>query len=120
MTNPDGSLRPNLTVRLMEADSTNLITAKVYAEDGSSTELGNPFVCASGVIDFYLDASTRINLGVTPRGDGEVEQVYECLDVLAAYDPNDPLMVMSPSSGVVYHITVDDTGPQPVLRLTST
>lgn len=56
-----------------------LDTEPVYADGSSSTQLGNPFVTATGVIGFYLAAPERVDLGIQPPGEAQV--VFPDIDV---------------------------------------
>jgi hypothetical protein len=48
--------------------TTTQFTNAVYADATSNTLLGNPFVSADGNVDFYLDTSQRVDLGIQPPG----------------------------------------------------
>ena len=55
-------------VSIYLSGTTTLDTEPVYADGSSGTLLGNPFATSTGIIDFYLAAPERVDLGIQPPG----------------------------------------------------
>jgi hypothetical protein len=67
-----GNLAQNASVRLLEPGTTTPITDTIYVANTGSAVRSNPWVAAGGVIDFYLNASRTVRIGVTTPGGIEV------------------------------------------------
>lgn len=102
----EGDLQPDITITIYRAGSLDLIDGPIYADDVSLTELSNPFVSSSGIVDCYLDQPQRVQLGIK-RG-LEEQQFYDNVDILAGAVPEE-ILVQSPN-GSIWVISVDDAG----------
>lgn len=67
----DGTLTEGVSVRLINPDDGTTWTGSAYQHDTGTDVWTNPFVPIGGIIDFYLDAATRLNLGLTYPGGEE-------------------------------------------------
>jgi len=78
-----GNLIPGCTIRLIDsADGITTLSDPIYTTGIGTGTLPNPFICDTGVIDFYLESPKRVRIGVTKPGSG-VEVVFDAADVLA-------------------------------------
>jgi hypothetical protein len=82
VTDEQGNLLPNAQITLFNAATTTPITPVVYSTDVGNNVLTNPYVSATGQIDFYLDDPMRVRIGIVQGG--LPMQYYEDMDVLAA------------------------------------
>lgn len=80
----NGDVVPGCSVRFIDPVSGFLDldpTIIVWDSDNPGTgTLSNPYVCSTGVVDFYLTYPQRIALGITPPGG--VEHIIPGIDVL--------------------------------------
>jgi hypothetical protein len=74
-----GALLPGTVVSIYLNGTMTLDSEPVYADGSSNTQLGNPFVTATGVIDFYLASPERVDLGIQPPG--VAQTVFPDIDV---------------------------------------
>jgi hypothetical protein len=81
----EGRLRLNAVVRVLQPGTTTPYTSPLYAADSGSSTVSNPFTATSGIIDFYIEDSVRVRLGITVGAEPEffVEDV-DVLEVVAA------------------------------------
>lgn len=63
-TDNTGVLLPGVQVSLYVAGTNTLLSSTIYADGSTGTTLNNPFVSSNGIIDFYLDAPMRVDIGV--------------------------------------------------------
>lgn len=89
--NADGSVIVGQTVRVLDPDTSDPVTDSLYTTDAGSSTRSNPFTADDGKVEFYLDISKRVRLGITPVGGSEffvVTDVYPRADgvVTAAVD----------------------------------
>jgi hypothetical protein len=82
LTDNAGNVLLNASVRVLQPGSTLPISQPIYSDNNSTNTLPNPFVCSTGVIDFYLNAAQRVRIGITPSGDS-TEVYFEDIDVSA-------------------------------------
>lgn len=82
VTDDQGNLLPNAEIAVYDPGTTDLIAPVLYSTGSGSTVLTNPYISATGVIDFYLDQPARVRVGVTQGG--LPTSYYEDVDVLAA------------------------------------
>lgn len=59
-----GNVLPNVQVAVYQAGSTQLLDQILYTQNQGSITLPNPFVTSTGVIDFYLDRSQSVKIGL--------------------------------------------------------
>lgn len=78
--NSAGALLTNLDVRVLQPGTTTLYAGTLYTSDAGVGTLANPFVSADGVIDFYIEDSDRVRLGVQYGPDPEF--FFDDVDVL--------------------------------------
>lgn len=76
----NGSLVTNLSVRVLEPGTTTPIAQTLYQTSTGTTSIANPFVVATGIIDFYLDRAQTVRIGVLPSG-ATVETFFEDVQV---------------------------------------
>ncbi|MFE0490195.1 hypothetical protein [Streptomyces griseoaurantiacus] len=69
------------TVRLFSPGSTDLLADTVYAESTGGVTRTNPWSTTSGEVNFYLDAPTRVKVGITVGT--APEELWDDVDVLA-------------------------------------
>lgn len=74
-----GALLAGTVVSIYLSGTMTLDTEPVYADGSSNTQLGNPFVTATGEIDFYLASPVRVDLGIQPPG--VAQQLMPDIDV---------------------------------------
>jgi hypothetical protein len=82
VTDDQGNLLPNAQISVFNPATTTPIGPTLYTSDTGSDILTNPYVSATGVIDFYLDNPIRVRIGIVQGG--LPMQYYEDVDVLAA------------------------------------
>lgn len=86
----EGNLIPGCTVRMIDpADDVTTLPDTIYTGQIGSSTRPNPFVCDTGIIDFYLEAPKRVTLGVTRPG-SSIEILFDGSDVLAPIGPPPP------------------------------
>lgn len=104
VTDAQGNLRTNATVRLIDPVTSGSITTDIFDDPTALTTLSNPFVVADGIIDVWFDDPLVLNVGVVPQGGVQetlVEGIYpdgvnEALalrntDAVAIYTTTQPL-----------------------------
>lgn len=79
--NNAGDIQANSTVRVLQPETTTLVSDPIYPDNDTPTVMSNPFICDTGVISFYMDQPQRVRLGITMPGQPEV--FIDDLDVLA-------------------------------------
>lgn len=84
------------------------ITGTVWADGSSQTVLGNPFVSGNGDISFYLDASLRVDLGITVPG------------FAAAYFPDVDVLSAAAAAGIALDGSAADIQPDGISGAGST
>lgn len=82
VTDDQGNVLPNAQISVFNPASTTLIGPVLYTSDTGSGVLTNPYISATGLIDFYLDNPVRVRIGIVQGG--LPMQYYEDVDVLAA------------------------------------
>lgn len=75
------ALLTGASVAIYQPGTTTPITPPLFISNTGSTTITNPFVCTTGIIDFYLDIPQRVRLGITPVG--ESETLVEDQDVVS-------------------------------------
>jgi hypothetical protein len=68
-------------IRLLLPGTTDLFPDIIYSDATSGSTRPNPWVTASGEVDFYLDSPTRVKVGVTVGTDPE--EFWDNVDVTA-------------------------------------
>ncbi len=79
-----GDLILGSSVRVLEDGTGTPLPASLFVGPTLNDVFSNPFVCSTGIVDFYLDTPTRVRLGITPSGG--FETIYDGVDVLIAQD----------------------------------
>lgn len=82
VTDEQGDLLLNVQVSVFNPGTTDFISQVLYSTDTGSNVLTNPYVSASGTVDFYLDTPGRVRLGLVQGG--LPMQFYDDVDILAA------------------------------------
>lgn len=110
LTDSTGAVLLNSTVRILQPGTTTLLTDTLWSDDTTVTvPVSNPSVIADGVVDFYLDVSQRVRIGVTPSGDSEV--FFEDIDVLEPVtSASSEYITLTDVDSVVWYVTIDTTG----------
>lgn len=75
-----GNLVPNVSVRILEPGTTNLISQILYQASAGTSSISNPFVCVNGIIDFYLDRAQTVRVGVVLPG-ASAETFFEDVQI---------------------------------------
>ena len=74
---PAGNTVPNVMVRLVDPDTNaSWQGVSIYRYETGVEEWENPFLCETGVIDFYLENPKRLHIGVTPDSGGTETMIY--------------------------------------------
>lgn len=76
----NGLLLPGCSVRLLEPDSVDPITDPIYVAKTGTDERTNPWITDNGVVDFYLQKSRLVRIGVIEAG-GTDEFFFEDVEV---------------------------------------
>lgn len=80
-----GDVIQNITVRLLQPDTTSLIADDVYASPTDPDSIiGQPFAVTNGIIDVYIQDAQRMRIGVTLAG--QTEFFLEDVDVYPSGD----------------------------------
>ncbi|GAA1978777.1 glycosyl hydrolase family 28-related protein [Kitasatospora viridis] len=76
-----GNRVPQAQVRILEAGTNVQISETIYTDGSTGAVKTNPFFTNGGDVSFYLDAPSRVKIGITSPGNPE--EFWEDLDVTA-------------------------------------
>lgn len=126
ITDNQGNVVAGAVVRVLQPDTTTLITDTLWVDDTTTTQqAANPFTAGNGLVDLYCDTPIRVRLGVTPPGGVEIFfdnlDFSEALSGVNAFNsttleitPISPAvetgLILHDSTGARWKITVDTTG----------